>query len=36
LDELGRYETRLVNQLHRLLGELDRRQSQRVKGEIVG
>jgi len=36
LEKLGRYETRLVNRLHRLLGELDRRQSQRVEGEIVG
>jgi hypothetical protein len=36
LEKLGRYETRLVNRLHRLLRELDRPQSQRVEGEIVG
>ena len=36
LEKLGRYETRLVNRMHRLLGELDRRLAQRVEGEIVG
>jgi hypothetical protein len=36
LDTLGRYETRLANRVRWILGELDRRQSQRVKGEIVG
>jgi hypothetical protein len=35
LDRLTRYETRLENRLYRLLRELERLQTQRVKGEIV-
>jgi hypothetical protein len=36
LDTLGRYETRLANRVRWILGELYRRQTQRVEGEIVG